>query len=274
MTVNRPTRTTAPTSTGSCATTSTPASSSPVPTSTATTARCLPTPSSPRRTATSCAVFDEWVRHDVGTVFVRTSTPRSHWLGLGGRRRVRHERTCGTLGRARAHRRRLPLRPPCRPEHLLGSYAWEGRTLLELVESPQQRTFGDAKPRPAGVVPFLPGAVPLQRRVPRTGSPPRRTASLAHHLCEKIPALLRARRPADAVHGRAVRSGGEAADVMTLMARERPDGRSTRGREGGRAPWLTTRSSWSRRTRTSRRHGAEFDALAAQVADRQVASRG
>ena len=90
-------------------------------------------------------VFDEWVRHDVGDVFVQVfDTALAHWLGMHQTGMCVHARTCGSAVALEHNGDLYSCDHFVDPEHLLGSIA-EGRTLLELVTSPQQKAFGRAK---------------------------------------------------------------------------------------------------------------------------------
>ena len=97
-----------------------------------------------------CTIFDEWVRRDVGTVFVQTfeATLRS-WLGLGASGMCVFNETCGT-GLAIEHNGDLySCDHFVEPDYLLGNI--RERHMIELVASPQQLKFGqdkrDALPR-------------------------------------------------------------------------------------------------------------------------------
>ena len=90
-------------------------------------------------------VFDEWVSHDVGDVFVQVfDTALAHWLGMHQTGMCVHARTCGSAVALEHNGDLYSCDHFVDPEHLLGSIA-EGRTLLELVTSPQQKAFGRAK---------------------------------------------------------------------------------------------------------------------------------
>ncbi|WP_395695169.1 anaerobic sulfatase maturase [Nocardioides sp.] len=168
-----------------------------------------------------CEVFDEWVRHDVGTVFVQAfDTALAHWLGLEGLGVCVHERTCGSSVALEHTGDVYSCDHYVDPEHRLGTLG-EGRTLLELVESPQQRTFGSAKLE----------TLPAQCRSCRVrfacngGCPKDRFATTPdgepglNHLCAGYRRFFEhVDRPMRFMAER-VRSGGEAIDVMGLMAR-------------------------------------------------------
>jgi uncharacterized protein len=90
-------------------------------------------------------VFDEWARHDVGDVFVQTfDTALAHWLGMHDVGLCIHAPTCGGALALEHTGDLYSCDHYVEPEHLLGRLG-DGRTLLELVESPQQRAFGQAK---------------------------------------------------------------------------------------------------------------------------------
>ncbi len=86
-------------------------------------------------------VFDEWVRHDVGTVYVQTfEAALRNWLQMGSSGMCVFNETCGT-GLALEHNGDLFC---CdhfvEPKYLLGNIRQQH--LLELVSSPQQVQFG------------------------------------------------------------------------------------------------------------------------------------
>jgi uncharacterized protein len=89
------------------------------------------------------SIFDEWVRRDIGRVFVQMfDTALGAWLGQGSGLCV-FEATCG-LGLALEHNGDLYA---CdhfvEPRHRLGNIL--ETPLVELVNSAQQRQFGQAK---------------------------------------------------------------------------------------------------------------------------------
>jgi uncharacterized protein len=90
-------------------------------------------------------VFEEWVRHDVGDVFVSMfDTALAHWMGLDQAGLCVHARTCGDAVALEHNGDLYSCDHFVEPDYLLGNIA-EGRTLLQLVDSPQQRAFGAAK---------------------------------------------------------------------------------------------------------------------------------
>ena len=119
-------------------------------------------------------IFDEWVRHDVGGVFVQTfeATVRN-WLGLPSSGMCVFDATCGH-GLALEHNGDLySCDHFVEPKHLLGNIGQDH--MIDLAGSDQQHTFGRAKleklPRIAGNARW---DLPVRVNVPRTGfSPPR-----------------------------------------------------------------------------------------------------
>ncbi|MEZ5184362.1 MAG: anaerobic sulfatase maturase [Candidatus Nanopelagicales bacterium] len=90
-------------------------------------------------------VFEEWARHDVGDVFVQIfDTSLAHWLGMDQVGLCVHARTCGDAVALEHNGDLYSCDHFVEPDYLLGNIT-AGRTLLELVESPQQRAFGEAK---------------------------------------------------------------------------------------------------------------------------------
>ena len=90
-------------------------------------------------------VFDEWVRHDVGTVFVQHfDTALGHWLGIPDAGLCVHAEECGRSVALEHNGDLYSCDHFVEPEHLIGNLA-DGRTLLQIVDSPQQIAFGRAK---------------------------------------------------------------------------------------------------------------------------------
>ncbi|NIJ11931.1 uncharacterized protein FHU38_002275 [Saccharomonospora amisosensis] len=89
--------------------------------------------------------FEEWVRHDVGKVFVQVfDTALAHWLGMDQVGMCVHARTCGSALALEHNGDVYSCDHYVEQEHLLGNIA-QGCTLLELANSPRQRAFGRAK---------------------------------------------------------------------------------------------------------------------------------
>jgi uncharacterized protein len=90
-------------------------------------------------------VFEEWARHDVGDVFVTMfDTALAHWMGMDQAGLCVHARTCGDAVALEHNGDLYSCDHFVEPDYLLGNIA-AGRTLLQLVDSPQQRAFGTAK---------------------------------------------------------------------------------------------------------------------------------
>ena len=91
------------------------------------------------------AVFEEWARHDVGDVFVQTfDTALAHWLDMHDVGLCIHAPTCGSALALEHTGDLYSCDRYVEPEYLLGRIS-DGRTLLEPIESPEQRQFGGAK---------------------------------------------------------------------------------------------------------------------------------
>ena len=91
-----------------------------------------------------CAIFDEWVRNDVGRIFVQTfEATLRNWLGLGSSGMCVFNETCGT-GLAIEHNGDLySCDHFVEPKYLLGNI--QESHMIELVASPQQLKFGTDK---------------------------------------------------------------------------------------------------------------------------------
>lgn len=90
-------------------------------------------------------VFEEWARHDVGDVFVSMfDTALAHWMGMDQVGLCVHARTCGDAVALEHNGDLYSCDHYVEPGYPLGNIT-EGRRLLQLVESPQQRAFGSAK---------------------------------------------------------------------------------------------------------------------------------
>ncbi|HXV93381.1 MAG TPA: anaerobic sulfatase maturase, partial [Pseudonocardia sp.] len=95
-------------------------------------------------------VFEEWVRHDVGDVFVQVfDTALAHWTGLDQAGMCVHAHTCGTALALEHNGDLYSCDHYVEDDHRLGNIltgdVTEGRTLLQLATSPQQIAFGRAK---------------------------------------------------------------------------------------------------------------------------------
>lgn len=88
-----------------------------------------------------CAIYDEWVRHDVGSIFVQTfEATLRNWLGMPSSGMCVFNETCGT-GLAIEHNGDLySCDHFVEPNYYLGNI--EKEHMIELVASPQQLKFG------------------------------------------------------------------------------------------------------------------------------------
>jgi uncharacterized protein len=91
-----------------------------------------------------CAIFDEWVRHDVGSIFVQTfEATLRNWLGMPTSGMCVFNETCGT-GLAIEHNGDLySCDHFVEPKYLLGNI--EDKHMIDLVASEQQLKFGQDK---------------------------------------------------------------------------------------------------------------------------------
>ena len=88
-------------------------------------------------------VFEEWVRHDIGTVYVQVfDTALASWYGEGGGMCV-HAETCGQQLALEHNGDLYSCDHFVEPGFLLGNI--KDKTMLELVALPQQRKFGQDK---------------------------------------------------------------------------------------------------------------------------------
>ena len=90
------------------------------------------------------AIFDEWVRHDVGRIYVQTfEAALRNWLGMGASGMCVFNETCGT-GLAIEHNGDLySCDHFVEPNYFLGNI--QEQHMIELVTSPQQVKFGQDK---------------------------------------------------------------------------------------------------------------------------------
>ena len=168
-------------------------------------------------------VFEEWVRHDVGDVFVQSfDTALAHWMGMPELGICVHQETCGRA-LALEHNGDVyscdhfvePAAPGRQPRRRPDAAADRGLTRAGGVRRRQAR-------HPAAVLPVLRRALRLPRRVPQ--GPPhhdaRRRAG-AELALRRVPGLLPPRRRADARHGRPPR-GGQGRRRRHGLVREAP----------------------------------------------------
>ncbi len=90
-----------------------------------------------------CSIFDEWVRQDVGEVFVQMfDVAVGAWLGLDSSLCIFSE-TCGDALIIEHNGDLYSCDHFVYPEHNLGNV--RERSIREMVDSPEQRRFGNAK---------------------------------------------------------------------------------------------------------------------------------
>ena len=90
-------------------------------------------------------VFEEWVRHDVGDVFVQMfDTALAHWMGMDQMGMCVHARTCGSALALEHNGDLYSCDHYVEEKYLLGNIRGD-RTLLQLAASPPQQAFGRAK---------------------------------------------------------------------------------------------------------------------------------
>jgi uncharacterized protein len=90
-------------------------------------------------------VFEEWVRHDVGDVFVQMfDTALAHWMGMEQMGMCVHARTCGSALALEHNGDLYSCDHYVEETYLLGNIRGD-RPLLQLGTSPQQQAFGQAK---------------------------------------------------------------------------------------------------------------------------------
>lgn len=164
-------------------------------------------------------VFDEWVRRDVGRVFVQMfDTTLANFLGVPGGMCV-HARTCGTAVALEHTGDLYSCDHFVEPEHLLGNIT--DRPMLELISSAKQVAFGQAK------ADDLPGHCRrcTVRFACHGGCPKDRFATTPdgepglHYLCPSYKAFFaHVDRPMRFMAG-ALRTGRLAEEVMAWMAR-------------------------------------------------------
>ncbi len=164
------------------------------------------------------SVFDEWVRHDVGQVFVQIfDAALARWLGAPAGLCV-FEETCG-LALVLEHNGDLySCDHFVAPQHRLGNIM--DASLAALVASPQQREFGRAKRN----------ALPMDclqcdvRFACNGGCPKDRVARTAmgepglNYLCEGYGAFFRYIGPAMEWMALLVRQGRQPAEIMEVLA--------------------------------------------------------
>ena len=163
-------------------------------------------------------VFDEWVRRDVGRVYVQMfDSTLASFVGVSGALCV-HAETCGTALALEHNGDLYSCDHFVEPEHLLGNITL--LPLVDLVSSPQQKAFGDAKRdslpaycRSCDVRFACNGGCPKDRFT----TTPDGEAGL-HYLCPSYQTFFRHVDAPMRVMAAALRTGGYADSVMGWMA--------------------------------------------------------
>jgi uncharacterized protein len=164
-------------------------------------------------------VFDEWVRRDVGRVYVQMfDSALASFVGVGGSLCV-HAETCGTALALEHNGDLYSCDHFVEPEHLLGNITL--LPLVELVSSQQQKAFGDAKRdrlpaycRACDVRFACNGGCPKDRFVSTPDGEPG-----LHYLCPSYQTFFRHVDAPMRFMAAALRGGGYADAVMPWMAR-------------------------------------------------------
>lgn len=143
-------------------------------------------------------VFEDWVRRDVGDVFVTMfDTSLARWLGLDDVGSCVQAPTCGAAVALEHTGDVYSCDHFVDTEHLLGSIT--GTTLRALLDDPRQRVRAAQAHQPPGRVPDLPGAVRLPRRLPEGPVRHHRRRRAARPGAElpvrRLPGVLRPHRP-------------------------------------------------------------------------------
>jgi uncharacterized protein len=165
-------------------------------------------------------VFDEWVRRDVGRVFVQMfDSMLASFVGAPGALCV-HARTCGTALALEHNGDLYSCDHFVEPEHLLGNITQTH--MLELVASDQQRAFGNAKHdtltsycRSCDVRFACNGGCPKDRFTMTPDGEPG-----LHYLCPSYQSFFRHVDRPMRFMAAAVRTGRPADEVMAWMARQ------------------------------------------------------
>lgn len=164
-----------------------------------------------------CAIFDKWVRNDVGEVFVQIfDVQLGVWMGLGASLCVFRE-TCGDALALEHNGDLYSCDHYVYPEHRLGNVA--ELDLRAMVDSPQQRKFGadkrDALPRFCREcdVRFACNGECPKHRFART---PDGEEGL-NYLCAGYKKFFRHIDPYMTAMGRLLQEGRPASDVMEMV---------------------------------------------------------
>ena len=164
-------------------------------------------------------VFEEWVRRDVGEVYVQMfDVALANWVGEPPGLCV-HSETCG-LALALEHTGDLySCDHFVEPAYKLGNI--KEQPMLELVASQQQRSSGSTSAtRCRGSASSATCDSPATGAAPRTGSSARPTASRFQLPLRRLQGLLPPRRPTDAHHDRAAAASRAPSEIAQIYAAE------------------------------------------------------
>jgi uncharacterized protein len=164
-------------------------------------------------------VFEEWVRHDVGEVFVQMFDVTLEAY-FGRHLLCIHAPTCGYGPALEYNGDVYSCDHFVEPKYKLGNI--HETHLVQLVASPQQRKFGDDKQdllteqcRNCDVRPLCNGGCPKDRfSVSRDGEPGQ------NYLCEGLYLFFDHTRPAMQMMGQLVRRGRPCSEIMPMIAAE------------------------------------------------------
>ena len=164
-------------------------------------------------------IYEEWLRRDVGTVFVQLFdvTLQAYF---GQYSLCIHAPTCGTALAMEHNGDLYSCDHFVEPDHLLGNI--RDTHMLDLVASPQQRAFGQAKRdtltaqcRGCDVLPLCNGGCPKDRFVES------RDGEAGHnYLCEGLYHFYTHTRPAMTAMARLIQQGHYADEIMATVRAE------------------------------------------------------
>lgn len=174
-------------------------------------------------------VFDEWIRHDVGRVFVQMfDSTLASFVGVPGSMCV-HSETCGTALALEHNGDLYSCDHFVEPDYLLGNITTT--PMLEMVGSAQQREFGNAKRdtlpqycRSCDVRFACHGGCPKDRFTTTPDGEPG-----LHYLCPSYLEFFRHVDKPMRFMAAQVRQGGHADAVMAWMARRDAAASATAG---------------------------------------------
>jgi len=182
------------------------------------------------------AIFEEWVRRDVGRVFVQTfEVALSNWMGLGSSLCIFAE-TCGRALALEHNGDVYACDHYVFPKHKLGNLLDRG--LAELAELPSQQSFGDAKRdtlpdycRQCDVRFACHGECPRNRFLQTPDGQPG-----LNYLCAGYRRFFRTIDPYMKTMARLLRAGRPAAEIMNPAVATRPRSQVQGANVGRNAP--------------------------------------